>query len=81
MKLGQFTTEMSSTNFKKGDRIVYLGTCDEQVNWGGNDDPRKVLIEGDIYQIEKIEEHSWHTKLTLRGVPGRFNSVSFEKVL
>lgn len=67
-------------NFKKGDRVIYLGSSEEQVRWGSNDDPRKSLIEGDIYQIEKVEIHSWHTKLTLRGVPGKFNSVSFKKL-
>ena len=68
-------------NFKKGDRVIYTGTSDEQIRWGaGNDDPRNVLIEGDIYQVEKVEEHSSHTKLTLRNIPGRFNSVSFKKL-
>lgn len=68
-------------NFKKGDRVIYTGTSDEQVHWGaGNDDPRKVLIEGDIYQVEKVEVHSWHTKISLRGVQGKFNSVSFNKL-
>jgi hypothetical protein len=68
-------------NFKKGDRVIYTGTSDEQVRWGaGNDDPRSCLIEGDIYQVEKVEEHSSHTKVSLRGVIGKFNSVSFNKL-
>lgn len=67
-------------NFKKGDRVIYLGTTEDQITWGGNDDPRNVLIEGDIYQIEKVEQHSWHTKLTLRNIPGKFNSVCFKKL-
>ena len=68
-------------NFKKGDKVIYTGSSNEQVRWGGNDDPRECLIQGHIYMIEKVETHSWHTKLHLRGVYGRFNSVSFEKVL
>lgn len=71
---------MSNTNFKKGDRVLYIGTDDDQVNYGSNDDPRNVLIEGDIYQIEKVEVHSWHSKISLRGVKGKFNSVSFNKL-
>lgn len=67
-------------NFKKGDRVIYLGSDNTQVNWGSNDDPKNVLIEGDIYQVEKVEVHSWHTKLHLRGVQGKFNSVSFKKL-
>jgi len=66
-------------NFKKGDLVRYIGTSDAQVNWGANSDPRGVLIEGDCYHVEKVEVHSWHTKLYLRGIPGKFNSVSFEK--
>jgi hypothetical protein len=66
---------------RKGDRVIYVGATDEQVSWGAsNDDPRKMLIEGNIYQIEKVEVHTWHTKLEFRGVYGKFNSVSFKKL-
>jgi hypothetical protein len=68
-------------DFRKGDRVIYIGCIDEQVSWGAsNDDPRKLLIEGNIYQIEKVEVHSYHTKLYLRDVCGKFNSVSFTKL-
>ena len=67
-------------DFRVGDRAIYLGCIDEQVAWGAsNDDPRKVMIEGDIYTIEKVEVHSYHTKLSFRGIEGKFNSVSFKK--
>jgi hypothetical protein len=68
------------TNFRIGDKVIYTGSSDDQVRWGSNDDPTKVLITGDTYQIEKVEVHSWHTKLHLRGIKGKFNSVSFEKL-
>lgn len=67
-------------NFRIGDKVIYTGSSDAQVRWGSNDDPTKVLIAGDTYQIEKVEVHSWHTKLHLRGIKGKFNSVSFEKL-
>jgi len=67
-------------NFRKGNKVIYLGCSQEQINWGNNDDPTKILIEGAIYYIENVEVHSQHTKLTLRGVTGRFNSVCFKKV-
>ena len=67
-------------NFRKGNKVIYLGCSQEQINWGSNDDPTKSLIEGAIYYIENFEVHSQHTKLTLRGVTGRFNSVCFKKV-
>lgn len=67
-------------NFKAGDHVVYTGCIDEQVRWGNNDDPRGILMENQMYYVEKVEVHSQHTKLTLRGISGRFNSVCFDKV-
>lgn len=67
-------------NFKSGDKVRYTGSIEEQVRWGNNDNPTGVLIEGDVYYIERVEIHTWHTKLYLRGVYGKFNSVCFEKV-
>lgn len=62
-------------------KVRYIGSTDEQVKWGGNDDPRNILEEGKIYSVSKVEEHSWHTKLHLKECLGkRFNSVSFEEV-
>ena len=67
-------------NFRSGDNVRYTGSIEEQVRWGGNDNPTGILIEGDVYYVERVEIHSWHTKLHLRGVKGKFNSVCFEKV-
>lgn len=67
-------------NFRYGDHVIYIGCSQEQINWGGNDDPRKTLIEGAVYFVEKQEVHSQHTKLHLRGVYGKFNSVCFKKL-
>jgi hypothetical protein len=67
-------------NFKAGDEVKYLGSDEEQVRWGSNDNPKGVLFEGDIYYVERVEIHSWHTKLHLRGVRGKFNSSYFEKI-
>lgn len=66
--------------FKVGDQVKYLGHTEEQVRWGSNDNPKGLLFEGDVYYVERVEIHSWHTKLYLRGVYGKFNSVCFEKV-
>jgi hypothetical protein len=67
-------------NFKVGDKVKYTGCSIEQVKWGGNTNPEGILVEGDVYYLEKIEIHSWHTKFYLRGIQGKFNSVCFEKV-
>ena len=60
-------------------RVRYIGASDDQVRWGDNNDPRGILIEGQVYQVVAEEVHSWHTKLTLAGHEKlRFNSVSFK---
>lgn len=61
-------------------KVKYIGASDAQVQWGNCDDPRDVLIEGAVYEVEKEDVHTWHTKLHLVGIEGRFNSVCFEKL-
>lgn len=58
--------------------VKYIGCSQEQINWGNNDDPRDILFVGDRYYVEHVEHHSHHTKIILRGVRGKFNSVCFE---
>jgi hypothetical protein len=67
-------------HFKAGDKVRYTGSIEEQVRWGNNDNPVGILIEGDTYFVERVEVHTWHTKLYLRGVYGKFNSVCFKKI-
>jgi hypothetical protein len=62
---------------KQGDVVVFTGASDEQVRWGSCDDPRDKLVVGESYTVSEVEEHSWHTKISVVGVCGRFNSVSF----
>lgn len=64
--------------FKIGDRIKFISSTKNQVNWGSNDDPTNLLDTHTIYEIEYVEVHSYHTKISIVGVKGRFNSVSFE---
>lgn len=61
-------------------KVRYLGATSEQVAWSGNDDPRKVLIIGEVYGVEDFEIHNWHTKIRLVGINGQFNDASFEYV-
>lgn len=64
-----------------GDKVKFIGTTNDQVNWCGHDDPRKYLIKGKEYTISKIEVHSWHTRVYLKEYPGKhFNLLSFEVI-
>ena len=61
-------------------KVIYTGASDEQVNWGGNTDPRNILDEGKEYKVEFKDVHSWHTKIKLEGIDGLFNDASFKYV-
>jgi hypothetical protein len=65
---------------KTGDTVKFLGCSQEQINWGGCDDPNPHLFVGDKYHVERVDIHSQHTKIELRGVKGKFNSVCFEVI-
>jgi hypothetical protein len=65
---------------KKGDKVMFTGSTIEQVRWGNNNDPNEIMKEGDIIEIERVEVHSWHTKLYFVGIAGKFNSASFSPV-
>ena len=58
----------------------YIGASDQQVRWGSCADPRGVLTEGEEYEVERVEMHSMHTKIHLKGIEGGFNSVCFEEI-
>ena len=80
MKLETPILALWMENFRAGTNVKFLGCSKEQIAWGNNTDPTGILIVGDKYYVEKVEVNSYHTKLTLRGIYGRFNSVCFEKI-
>jgi hypothetical protein len=61
------------------DIVTFTGCTKEQLSWGYYTGKPDELIIGERYQIEKIEVHSWYTKVWLKNVEGSFNSVCFEK--
>jgi hypothetical protein len=66
---------------RAGDTVKFIGCSPEQIAWGCNDNPNKLLFVGDTYYVEHVEVHSQHTKIQLRGVlKQKFNSVCFEVV-
>ena len=62
-------------------KVRYVGAVDEQVSWGGSDDPRPLLKEGEVYTVFTQEVHTWHTKTILTAYPTyKFPSVCFEEI-
>jgi hypothetical protein len=51
----------------------------DQISWGGNDNPNKVLRAGESYRVKNIEVHSYRTFIELEGIKGRFNHITFCK--
>ena len=61
---------------KPNDRVKYLGCTIEQQRWGNNDFPPCII--GRVYTVSDVEVRSQHTKVSLKGMVGKFNSVCFE---
>ena len=70
---------MHSQCIQEGDKVKYIGCSVEQINWGNNDNPDKILKIGEKYIVEKTEVHTSHTKISIKGYNGKFNSVCFLK--
>lgn len=64
----------------KGDLVRFMEASIESIRWGGCDDPREILHVDSVYTVEYTEVHSYHTKVKLEGLSGKFNSVQFEDV-
>jgi len=68
-------------NSEPGTMVKYLGTTDDQVRWASHDDPRGFLNIGQLYVVDHIDIHSWHSEVYLVGFEDKdFNSVCFEEV-
>lgn len=67
---------------KPGTKIRFSGdVTQDQINWGGHDDPRGILIPGHEYTVDETEVRSWYTKLRLKEHPGKsFNTIWFEEI-
>ena len=70
----------SFENIKVGDYVKFIGCTREQINWGNNTDPEHLLMVGGVYFVQDMIIKSSHSKLILRGVEGKFNSVCFERL-
>ena len=62
-----------------GDKVKYLGYIQEQVWWGNNDSPHMLSYDC-VYEIVDVDVHRQHTKVQLKGIEGKFNSVHFEVI-
>ena len=65
---------------KLGDIVKFDSCSKEQIQWGSNDDPNVVLKQNQVYVVDYVEVHSQHTKISLEGIKGKFNSVCFSFV-
>ena len=64
---------------RKGSKVQF--TTKNPTTWGVSAENAKHLKLYHIYTVERVEIHSWHTKIFLKEVPGiEFNSSWFESV-
>lgn len=66
-------------NINVGDNVQFLGCSKEQIAWGNNDNPYMLII-GRAYEVIDVDVHSQHTKIQLKGIIGKFNSVCFKVI-
>lgn len=60
-------------------KVTYRDCSQEQASWGSCADPRGILEPGKAYEVERMQVHSWHTKVFLTDFPGQgFNSCCFD---
>ena len=60
------------TNLSPQSIVRFTGSSDEQDRWGSCNDS-SILEVGKYYKVTNVEVHSWHTKIELQGVEGKFN--------
>lgn len=71
---------LSYQDIREGDFVKFVGCTKEQIAWGSNTDPQDLLVYGGVYYVQELIVKSSHSKLVLRGVEGKFNSVCFERI-
>jgi hypothetical protein len=64
-----------------GNKVVFTGCSKTQEGFGGpyTGDINELTV-GSMYTIKSIEEHTWHTHVSLEEVNGDFNSVCFDEI-
>lgn len=62
----------------RGDHVQFIGCTKEQQLWGNNDWPPCILNH--VYILTDVEVHRQHTKVSLQGIMGKFNSVCFKVI-
>lgn len=62
-----------------GDNVKFLGYIKEQVLWGNNDTPSMLILDH-VYEIVDVDVRRQHTKVQLKGIGGKFNSVHFQVI-
>lgn len=74
-------TNMHYCSKEKIRTVRFIGINDEQVSWGGGDDPRRRLTVGETYTVYRTEISSDVTFIYLDRFKSRgFNSAAFEEV-
>jgi len=59
-------------------KVKYKFPPMEHHSFGRCDDPRDLLSEGEVYQVESKDVSSWYTLVKLVGISGHYNSVIFD---
>ena len=64
-----------------GCKVTFRGANEQQVKYGGGDDPRDILTIGAVYKVIWHDSTNFMPSLKLEGINGRFNSFLFNLIL
>lgn len=66
---------------RPGQLVRYNGGSEAQIYFGRGDDPRGLLVIGELYSVSHYWAHTQHTTIILVEHPGKqFNSVMFTEL-
>jgi hypothetical protein len=66
--------------FKINESVKCISTDKDIQKYGHAKGNLDCLEIGNIYNVESVDIHSWHTIITLKGIDGTFNSCLFENI-
>lgn len=68
-----------SDSLEVGNKVIFIGCADDQLTYNpGSNDPRPIIKENSVYQIDNIEVRDWSTLIKLKDFDGWFPSVCFK---
>lgn len=60
-------------------QVTFKGANDNQIRFGGGDDPTNILSPGNTYQVKQHSRQYTNNTVKLEGIEGNFNAYLFKE--